>query len=208
MKKVLLFAGIAAFLMACNSKGPSTEATEAEEVSEASSASQAYTVSGAESSVVWKGSKVTGDSHAGTIAVNSGSFSIEDAAINAGNFELDMTTLANTDGMDEEMTGKLMGHIASPDFFDVANNAVAKFEITAGTPDSLTGNLTIKGISKSITVPYTFEITEAGASATSSFSIDRTQWDIKYGSASFFDDLKDKAINDAIEFTVTLAATK
>ena len=207
MKKVFLFVGIAAFLMACNSQSASTEAGKAQEVAEATGA-ETFTVNSAESTVNWKGSKITGYSHTGTISVTGGSINADADAITAGSFELDMTSIASTDGMDEEMTGKLLGHLGSPDFFDTGNNPTAMFEVSAATADNLTGNLTIKGISKSITIPYTLNISEGTASAASSFSIDRSQWDVKYGSSSFFDDLGDNVINDAIEFNVNLVASK
>lgn len=210
MKKLFLIVGIAAMFMACNNKAASSDASEAQEVAEAAATSETYTVNAAESAVVWKGSKITGDSHSGTIGLTSGSLSTENGAITAGNFVLDMTSIANSDGMDEEMTAKLLGHLASPDFFNVSEpgNETASFEVASATADSLTGNLTIKGITKAITIPYIWQVDGDAATATSKFSIDRAQWDVRYGSTSFFDGLKDKAINDAIEFDVTLKATK
>jgi polyisoprenoid-binding protein YceI len=207
MKKLILFAVIAGSLVACNSQTASTEAEEAQEVAEATG-SESYTVDAAASTVAWKASKITGAGHNGGIAITSGTINTENEAIVAGNFELDMNSITNEDVEDEGKKADLLGHLASADFFDVENNPTSKFEITAATADSLTGNLTIKGITKSITIPYTWSEDEAGAKATSSFSIDRSQWDVRYGSSSFFDDLGDKAINDAIEFNVSLALTK
>ncbi len=208
MKKVLLLSGVVALFAACSSPSASTEAGDAQEVAAATTESESFNVNVEESTVNWKGSKITGDSHSGTINLTAGSFSTADGAITAANFELDMTSLASLDGMDEETTGKLLGHLGSPDFFDAATHPTASFAVSTATADSLTGNLTIKGISKSITVPYSVEMTGTGAAATSSFSIDRAQWDVRFGSSSFFDDLKDKAINDAVEFTVSLVAIK
>ncbi|MBT8327313.1 MAG: YceI family protein [Bacteroidia bacterium] len=210
MKKLLLIVGVAAMFTACTNDNASSDASEAQEVAEAAESNETFTVNAEESSVVWKGSKITGDSHTGNVGLSSGTLNTEEGVITAGNFVIDMTSIANTDGMDEEMTGKLLGHLASPDFFDVAGpgNGTATFEVANGTADSLTGNLTIKGITKSITIPYFWQVDGDAATATSKFSIDRAQWEIKYGSSSFFDDLKDKAINDAIEFDVTLKATK
>ena len=206
MKKVFLFAIIATALVACNNAA-TTEAGDAQEVAEATGAEK-YAVNAAESIVNWKGANVTGKSHIGTIALKSGSINTDNDAITAGNFEIDMTALTSGDGMDEENTGKLLGHLSSPDFFDVANNPTAKFEISTATADSLTGNLTIKGITKSITIPYTWTEAEGAATATSTFSINRALWEVKYGSSSFFEGLGDKVINDVIEFDVTLKATK
>ena len=65
---------------------------------------------------------------------------------------------------------------------------------------AVTADLTIKGITK----PVTFDITVNGNTATTTFNVDRTKYDIKYGSKSFFDSIGDKAINDEFELKVTL----
>lgn len=210
MKKLFIVAGAVAFFAACTSPKANTEAEEAVEVEDvAESTASEYVVNAAESTVAWEGSKITGDNHTGNIGISMGTMSVEDAAIVAGNFVLDMSSISVSDeGMDDETKGKLVGHLSSPDFFSVEENKTASFEIASGSADSLTGNLTIKGITKAITIPYTLSAQGDAATVTSSFSIDRTQWDVKYGSGSIFDGLGDKAINDAIEFDITLKATK
>ncbi len=203
MKKVLILVGVAAIFAACNSNEASTSAQEAQEVAEATETSQSFAVNSESSSVNWTGSKVTGDSHSGTVAVKGGEIAVEEGKITSGNFTIDMSSLASTDGMDEERTGKLLGHLSSDAFFNVDSFATAAFEVTASTADSITGNLTIKGITHSITIPYAYD--KEAATASSTFSIDRSAWDVRYGSSSFFDNLGDNVINDAIEFEVNLA---
>ena len=155
------------------------------------------------SQIVWKGYKVTG-SHEGTILLKSGSLSFQENVLIGGEFEIDMTTIITTD-LDGEYKGKLEGHLKSDDFFGVENFPSAKLVFTTVTPISensynVTGDLTIKGT----TNPVTFEISIDGNKATTSLKIDRTKYDIKYGSASFFDDLKDKAIYDEFDLVSDL----
>lgn len=205
MKKLLFLSAIAFVFAACNN-GASTTAEEAGDAAEATVESVTYAVDAAASSVIWKGSKITGDNHNGTIGISEGKINVEGEAITAGNFIIDMTSIANTDGMDEENTGKLIGHLKSSQFFAVDSIGTASFEVTSGTVDQLTGNLTIKGITKEISFPYTLTLTEGAATASASFSFDRSEWDIRYGSGKFYDGLGDNLINDAIELVISLSA--
>lgn len=155
------------------------------------------------SKVVWKGYKVTG-SHEGTILLKSGSLSFQENVLIGGEFEIDMTSINTTD-LTGEYKGKLEGHLKSDDFFGVENFPSAKLVFTNVAPKgknsyNITGDLTIKGK----TNPVTFEISIYGNKATASLKIDRTKYDIKYGSSSFFDDLKDKAIYDEFDLVSDL----
>lgn len=155
------------------------------------------------SQVVWKGYKVTG-SHEGTILLKSGTLSFEESVLVGGEFEIDMTTIITTN-LDGEYKGKLEGHLKSDEFFGVENFPSAtliftEVSIKGENSYKVTGDLTIKGK----TNPVTFEISIYGNKATASLKIDRTKYDIKYGSASFFDDLKDKAIYDEFDLVSDL----
>ncbi|MFZ4523029.1 MAG: YceI family protein [Bacteroidales bacterium] len=168
---------------------------------------QTYTVDATKSTLNWKAEKITGF-HEGTIGIKSGSFKVGSDKITAGTFVINMGTIVNTDLTDAEYNKKLVGHLSSPDFFDVAKFPEATFTITK--PVDLTkavteihGNLTIKGISK----PLTFKtvIKKDGNSYVfnaNSIVVDRTAYSIKYGSGTFFSDLGDKVIYD--EFTLKL----
>ena len=155
------------------------------------------------SEVVWKGYKVTG-SHEGTIALKSGSLTFNEDKLVGGEFVVDMTTLVSTD-LEGEYKGKLEGHLKSDDFFGVKNHPTASLffkEVKAIGKNAykVTGDLTIK----EKTNPITFDISVYGSKATASLKIDRTKYDIRYGSASFFDGLKDKAIYDEFDLVVDL----
>lgn len=169
--------------------------------------SQTYTVDAAKSTLNWKAEKITGF-HEGTIAVKSGTLKIEKDKITSGSFSINMTAIADLDLTDAEYNKKLIGHLSSPDFFDVAKFPEALFTITkpVDVTKSVTevhGTLMIKGISK----PLTFKtvIKKDGNSYifnANSIVVDRTSYDIKYGSGSFFSDLGDKVIYD--QFTIKL----
>ena len=155
------------------------------------------------SEVVWKGYKVTG-SHEGTIAIQSGSLTFEDEKLTGGEMVINMTTINTTD-LEGEYKGKLDGHLKSDDFFGVANHPTATLvfkDVTASGKNaySVSGELTIKGK----TNPVTFTISIYGSKATASLKIDRTEYDVRYGSASFFDGLKDKAIYDEFDLVADL----
>ena len=156
-----------------------------------------------ESKITWKGEKVTG-SHEGTIDLKSGYLNVEDEKILGGEFVIDMTSLQSTD-LEGESKGKLEGHLKSDDFFGVANHPEAKLIITkaskkSGNTYGIVGDLTIKGI----TNPVTFDMVYNGKSANANLIIDRTKYNVRYGSGSFFDNLGDKTIYDEFKIAVDL----
>ena len=157
----------------------------------------------AKSNVTWKGYKVTG-SHAGTIALSSGVLKFESEALVGGEFSINMTTITTTD-IQGEYAQKLDGHLKSDDFFGVeafptANIAFKSVESSGKNSYTVSADLTIKGK----TNPVTFEISIYGSKATASLKVDRTKFDVRYGSTSFFDNLKDKAIYDEFDLVVDL----
>lgn len=167
------------------------------------------------SKVAWLGSKVQGlDSHNGTIDISEGKFMVKDGIVSGGDFTMDMTTLHSVDLADnEDMYNKLLGHLKSDDFFSVESNPKAMFaikEVMAGGEGEAThtvkGDLTIKGITNEVTFPATFKEEGGMIKTMAEFEIDRTKWDVKYGSQSFFDVAVDKAIDDAIKITLDLTA--
>ncbi len=155
------------------------------------------------SSVVWKGYKVTG-SHKGNISLKSGHLIFNEGKLVGGEFLMDMTSLENTD-LEGEYKQKLEGHLKSDDFFAVdkfptAGLVFTKVKSTGKNLYEVTADLTIKNNTKSIT----FEMSIYGSKATANLKIDRTDYGVKYGSVSFFDDLKDKAIYDEFDLVSDL----
>jgi polyisoprenoid-binding protein YceI len=156
-----------------------------------------------ESKVVWKGYKVTG-SHEGTINIQSGTLIMENDKLTGGEFVIDMTSIVVTD-LEGEYKGKLEGHLKSDDFFGIENHPTAKLvftgvEASGKNAYTVTGDLTIKGK----TNPVSFVISIYGSKATANLKIDRSEFDVRYGSTSFFDNLKDKAIYDEFDLVADL----
>ncbi|WP_242085053.1 YceI family protein [Aestuariivivens sediminis] len=156
-----------------------------------------------DSQVVWKGYKVTG-SHQGTIAIESGELVMEEGELVGGAFVIDMTSIEVTD-LQGEYKGKLEGHLKSDDFFGVENHPTAslvftKVESSGKNAYDVTGDLTIKNI----THPISFTISIYGNKATAALKIDRSKYNVKFGSTSFFDNLKDKAIYDEFDLVTDL----
>ncbi len=156
-----------------------------------------------ESTVTWKAYKVTG-SHTGTVNLKEGALMFDEGKLTGGNFTVDMTTLISTD-LEGEYKGKLEGHLKSDDFFGVATNPAAslvftKVESSGKNSYEVIGDLTIKGITKAVT----FDVSIYGSKATATMKIDRAQYNVRYGSGSFFDDLGDKTIYDEFDLVVDL----
>ncbi len=155
----------------------------------------------------WKGYKPTG-SHEGTILFNSGTIELEDEKILGGSFEVAMATLKDADG-----SKRLEGHLKAKDFFEVEVFPTSQFEITNVKEEEgksiITGNMVIKGISKEISFPAMVSITENSVSLKSeTIKINRADFNIKYKSKSFFNNLKEKFINDEFDIQVTLVANR
>lgn len=156
------------------------------------------------SSIEWLGKKIGGQ-HEGIIQVKSGSFEFKKDKIAAGNFVVDMTTITNTDLKDEGYNQKLVGHLKSDDFFGVTKYPTANFVLTKSSKftngkATITGDLTIKGKTESIS----FEVAKAGNEYSAKIEIDRSKFDVRYGSNSFFDNLGDKAIDDIFTLDIKL----
>jgi polyisoprenoid-binding protein YceI len=161
----------------------------------------------------WKGFKPTGE-HYGTVAVKNGFFTVKDKQILSGEFEIDMTSIVNLDiDADSEYNAKLVIHLKNEDFFNVEKYPEASFKIVEtenkGNKTIITGDLTIKGITHSIAVPASVKSDGENLYVKSEkFKIDRSKWDIKYKSKSFFSDLGDNFIDNDIELSFVVTAKK
>lgn len=150
------------------------------------------------SSIHWVGKKVTGE-HSGTINFKNGAVELNHGHLVGGSFVVDMNSINTTD-LEGGYKAKLDGHLKADDFFGVAKYPEASFVITHVDGDKVSGDLTIKGH----TEKSAFVLTKKGNSIEGDVKINRTKFGIKYGSKSFFDNLKDKAINDEFELTVKI----
>ena len=165
-----------------------------------------YKVNADKSSIEWNGYKVTGE-HEGTIALSSGTIEMDNGKLVGGQFTIDMTTLVVTD-LTGDVKGKLEGHLKSDDFFGVANYPEAKLNITKVKEKSdgyhITGDLTIK--ENTHPVEFVAVVSEDGEQkiARTRITVDRSKYDVRYGSNSFFDNLGDKAIYDNFDLSVEI----
>lgn len=168
-----------------------------------------YKVDTAASNIVWTAEKVTGK-HTGNVKIKNGDLQVSHGKLVGGSFEIDMNSITCTD-LEGERAGKLVGHIKSDDFFGVSTYPTAKFVITRAIPQDtkgnykIIGNLTIKD--KTNEIVFKGNVTEADGqvTATGDIVVDRSKFDVKYGSGSFFDNLGDKTIYDEFGLKVSLA---
>lgn len=169
-----------------------------------------FLVDGKSSKLNWTGKKVTGQ-HQGTINIADGKLELDGNVLKNGSFSLDTRSIAVTDIKDEGSNAKLLGHLKSEDFFSVEKFPAATFSTTSIVPKGgnnyeVTGNLTIKGITNPVTFHATVSVAGNKLTAKASIKVDRTKYNIRYGSKSFFEGLGDKAIYDDFDLDVELVA--
>jgi polyisoprenoid-binding protein YceI len=222
MKKSIFLIGLVITLVSCNTKPAAENAGAGEAQSAAVATGTEFALNTATSTLGWKGQKPGGE-HFGVVSITEGKLTAEGGKLVSGAFTIDLNSITDTDLTDAGMNGKLVGHLKSPDFFDVAQFPTAKFELVsvaelpAGTSavegvavsHQITGNLTMKGVSKSISFPAQVVVSESAITAvTAPFAINRTEWGVNYGSKSIFAELKDKFINDEMIITLNLSFSK
>ncbi len=188
------------FLFACgNRSDKSAEVSEEQEVQTQLGGAEVYDFDLEKSKVHWIGSKVVGK-HNGTIEIKEGEAYMKDGKLIGGKALIDMTSITVLDITDPETNAKLKGHLESDDFFSTEKFETSLFEITNvkedGNKYAVTGNLTIKDITHAITFTLSVNNSDGKYYATADFDIDRTMWDVKYGSGKFFDKLGDNMIYD------------
>ena len=163
-----------------------------------------YNIKQDQSSLVWTGREVSTSSHYGTINFTSGQFEIADGLISQGEFFVDMTSITVQD-----LTGgskdRLEGHLRSDDFFSVESFPTAHLYISSSEAISngkwmVNGFLTIKDISH----PVLFEMANTEDGWNASLVFDRSKYNVKFRSGTFFENLGDKLIYDDIELKINL----
>ena len=174
---------------------------------------ETYKIDTQKSNIEWTGKKVLGQ-HNGEIKLASGTIIAEDNVPAKGSFAINMSSISNKDLTDADSKGKLLGHLKSDDFFGVEKFPEAQFAITKVTKSGngnivVAGNLTIKGITSPVSFPATYAVSGNTLTAkATNVKVDRTKYNIKYNSKSFFDAIGDKAIDDEFILNISLVATK
>ena len=192
---------------------------EAQEAATASETASTYQINSEESTIEWRGTKPTGE-HKGTIDIQSGTISASQEEIESGTVTIDMNSLTVTDeGIEDKDKTSLENHLKGTvegketDFFNVNKFPTATFEITGITEVNgqkmMQGNLTLKEDTKNIQLPVSTSVDDNEVTIKSeTFTIDRTDWKVNYGSKSVFDNLGDNFISDGIELKIDVKATK
>jgi len=215
--KISLFSFVAMTFIACKDGQKETTPSQEKEVAMASSEAVTYIVDLEKSVIKWTGNKPTG-THNGTVKIASGSVSANGMKLETGKFTIDMNSITDTD-LDGKMKANLEAHLKGTvegkegDFFNVTQFPTSNFVLTNVMGENenaiIAGNLTIKEKTHNIEFPAEISYTEDGMVLKSlPFTIDRTKWDVNYGSKSIFDNLGDKFISDEIGLEIELHASK
>jgi len=219
MKKLLLnvamIAIVATAFTSCKDGKKDATTGEDKDAVEATDSAIDYKVNTETSVINWMGEKPTG-THTGTIKLSNGTLAVNNKMIEAGKFNIDMNSIENQD-LEGEAKANLESHLKGTvegkegDFFNVNKYPDATFELTGVTTENgktmVNGNLTMKEKTNNISFPAA--VTFEGDNMTlksEKFMIDRTKWDVNYGSKSLFDNLGDKFISDNIELQIELQA--
>ena len=168
------------------------------------------TVNKTESTVTWNAKKVTGE-HFGKVPISNANLDYSNGKITGGSFDMDMVNLTVEDVTDANTNKKLADHLKSDDFFSVAKFNTSTFKITDakssnGKDYTITGNLTIKGVTNPVIFPATVSVEGGKIVANANITFDRTKYDIKFRSGNYFEDLADKMIYDDVTLKVKLVA--
>ena len=230
MKSKFVWAPLLSILFGCTNAPESDEAktTEAKDVNENKTGVK-WNINTSDSKIEWIGTKVSGY-HTGNVPIKSGEIYVKNEEVTGGKFVLDIANInvSGPKGSDTASNNKLLRHLKSADFFDVATHPEGTFELTSLTPykgdpikDSadvrqeeiseykvtdpthlVSGNLTLKGVTKNIEFPARITVSGNTADAIAKFNIDRKEWGIVYPGKP--DDL----IRDQIHLGISIKASK
>jgi polyisoprenoid-binding protein YceI len=173
---------------------------------------ETFQVDTTKSVIHWVGKTIVDRKHTGTLHLSKGSLILDGNKVTGGDFTLNMSTIKVTD-LPAERAPNLERHLKDEDFFDVTKFPQGSFKITKvtynGNTATITGNLTLKNITKSITFPATVQRTGDTVTASAKgVKFNRTEFDVKHRSGNFFSGLGDRAIEDDIVIDIELVASK
>lgn len=214
LEKILSLLIVVTLISGCSESDKKTDSkSENTYLKTASNTGKKLNIVSSDSKLEWIGKKVTGK-HNGTVDIVNGDVFIDNGKLTGGNFEIDFRTTKVLDVADPESNSKLVNHLKSPDFFSAETFPIGKFDILSLSPLSdgtennytVSGNLTIKGITKEIVFPAKVNVNNGSVIASGDFVIDRTLWDINFRSGKLYENLGDKLINDEINIKFSIAA--
>ena len=202
---ILVTITFALIMSACNSGKTSSEDTQ--EKKSTSIKAEDITIDTESSKILWKGEALGVYAHTGTVDFKEATITVSDGEITGGQFVADLTTITPTDENYNPEEGstkeKLVGHLSSPDFFDIANYPEASFVITEVSEQTATGNLTIRGNTH---VEKVKDITVAQDGDTYTIkgilTFDRKKYDVSWDYP-----MKDRVLSKDIVLDIQLKAT-
>ena len=218
MRNLILLGFVTCLIASCSSpQGDKATVTDAKDVATATTIAS-YKIDAAASKVLWTGYKKIGKKHTGTINIKSGELAVSGNNIESGKVTIDMSTVSATD-VEGPKKQKLDGHLQAPDFFDVASFPNAKFALTGvneligdthGNTHTISGNLTIKDVTKNVSFPAKVTVGEGTVTASApEFLINRTDFGLQYGAERFVEGLaKDHIINEEFGIALEISANK
>ena len=188
-------------LASCNTNQNQSSNQQAQGVA---TADNIYNIDNTQSQITWTGREVSTNSNYGTLDFVSGTFEISNGAIVNGEFIVDMTSINNQD-MEGDSKARLEGHLKSDDFFSVESYPTAAISINTSELISdgkwnVSADLSIKGF----THPVNFEMISSEDGWSANLVFDRSKYDVRFRSGSFFENLGDKLIYDDIELSINL----
>ena len=170
-----------------------------------------YQVVNKESQIVWKSPTMVGSGHDGTIQLTSGTLvTAANGKVKGGNFVMNMKSISSLDPKSGKRNKGLEEHLNDDDFFSTMRFPIATFIITKIAPGAkpneytITGNMTIKGISNVVTFSTVINTDKDTAKAQATFTINRTLWGITCKSYSFLAQMKDDLISNDIILSLNL----
>lgn len=219
---LFLIASTSFMAVSCKSKGAEENTTETTMTSGTAQEGTAYEIDVPRSELKWNAFKPTG-THSGIVPIAGGTIYADGDLITGGSVEMNMTGLEVKD-LDGEMKQKLEAHLkgsvpgSEDDFFNVSKYPKATYKILGSTKlendplgtHMINGELTVREITKPVSFKAVVDLSSGTAlkATAEPFVIDRTEWDIKFKSKKFFDDLKDDFVNDEIKLELTVGAVK
>jgi hypothetical protein len=221
LKNTIFLLASSVVFVACGSRdlGEKAQVTDAKDVASVSGEMTVFIVNPENSRIDWAGSDLT-KTHLGSLDIKSGELFIQEGTIAGGKFILDMRSIRNFDLKDSKMNNRLVNHLHSDDFFSTETYPEGYFEITEAVPfdgmvaegeitptHTIAGNLTIKDITRNIRFNAYVQLDDTAIVAeTVPFVINRAEYEVKFKSKSFFDNLKDDFIHDDIGLKIKLEA--
>jgi len=173
--------------------------------------SMTFEISQDKSIIKWKGSKSTGSYHDGNILIENGTINIDENAILNGEIIIDMNSITCIDIEDENSNQYLVEHLKNEDFFSVSTFPIALLKLINVKKKKndeylITADLTIKDQTHPIDFIANIKINKDAAIAIGKINIDRSKYNIKYKSKTWYPDLGDRFINDIFELYFNLVA--